>query len=194
MKQIIFLLIVFLTFTSCSSGYKKVDGKWAYVSSDEADLKRVNYLPVDNATFKLLKDTDYAVDKDNVYLLGGIIKNADPRTFKTLENGYSADSFNVFLDNETLIDADPNTFKILDFPYSQDAKKVYCGTLPLLTSDIEEFVVTESGSMKTIELTSNFIKFNPEYSWIDTTKYKGVIYGEGNGQTQNEIFDGYKKK
>lgn len=179
---------------SCSKGYKKIDGKWTYVSYDEAVGKRVKYLNVDYETFKILKNKDFATDKDNVYLFGSKIENADPKSFCVLDNGYSADKTNVFLDYETVIDADPNTFKMLNFPYSKDHKKIYCGTLPLMTSDIESFVVVEAGSMKTNEMTSNFIKFNPEYSWIDTLSYRGVVYGEGKGKTKYETFEGFKKK
>lgn len=194
MKNILFILTLNLTLVSCSKGYKKIDGKWAYVSYDEGAGKRVNYLNVDNETFSILKNKDFATDKNNVFRMGGIIDNADPQSFYVLDKGYSADKNNVFLDFETVIDADPKTFKLLDFPYSKDNKKIYCGTLPLLTSDIEGFVVVESGTMKTNEMTSNFIKFNPEYSWIDTLKYSGVVYGQGLGRTKNETFDGYKKK
>lgn len=193
MRSMFFILTLTLTLVSCSEGYKKIDGKWAYVSYDEAVGKRVNYLDVDNKTFKVLKNKEFASDKNNVYLVGGIIKNAEPKSFHVLDNRYSSDEDNVFLDYETVINADPETFKILDFPYSKDNKRIYCGTLPLLTSDIENFVVVESGSTKTNELTSNFIKSNPEYAWIDTIKYKGVIYGNGKGNTKNETFDGYKK-
>jgi hypothetical protein len=194
MRNLFFILTFTLTLVSCSEGYEKIDGKWTYVSYDEAVGKRVNYLNADNETFKVLTNKEFAIDKDNVYLVGGIIKNADPKSFYIIGNSYSADKDNVFLDYETVINADPKTFKILDFPYSKDDKKIYCGTLPLSTSDIENFVVTESSSMKTNELTTNFIKFNPEYNWIDTIKYNGVVYGMGKGKTKNETFEGYRKK
>ncbi|MDY0088894.1 MAG: DKNYY domain-containing protein [Flavobacteriaceae bacterium] len=192
MKQAFYILI--LTLVSCSEGYQKIDGKWAYVSYEEAVGKRINYLDADNETFTILKNKEFATDKNNVYFVGGKIENAEPSSFVVLENGYSADKNNVFLDYETVIEADPKTFKLLDFPYAKDNKKIYCGTLPLLTSDINGFIVVKSGSIKTNELTTSFIKFNPEYAWIDTIKYKGVVYGEGIGKTNNEQFNGYKKK
>ncbi len=194
MRNLLFILTLTLTLIGCSEGYKEIDGKWAYVSYDEAVGKRVNYLDVDNETFKVLKKEEFAIDKNNVYFIGKKIENAEPSSFVVLENGYSADKSNVFLDYETVIGADPKTFKLLDFPYAKDNKTIYCGTLPLLTTDINRFIVVKSGSMKINELTSNFIKFNPDYAWIDTLKYKGVIYGEGIGKTQTEEFDGYKKK
>jgi hypothetical protein len=178
----------------CSKGYEKTDGKWTYVSHDEGAGKRVKYLNVDNATFKILENKDYAKDKNHVYLNGEQIRNADPKTFHYLSEDYSADKNNVFLDLETIINADPKTFKILDFPYSKDSKKIYCGTLPLMTSDIENFIVIKPGSMKNTELTASFINLNPKYSWIDTLKFSGVIYGDGEGRTKREKFDGYEKK
>ena len=183
-----------LTLASCSKGYKKIDGKWTFVSYDEAVGKRVKFLGVDNETFTILKDKEFATDKNNVYLFGEIIENAQSKSFYVLDNGYSADKDNVFLDCATLINADPKTFKILDFPYSKDIKSIYCGTLPIPTSNRESFAVVEGSSVITNELTSNFIKFNQEYAWIDTIKYKSVVYGSGKGKTKNEIFDGYKKK
>jgi len=193
MKNIFFILTLTLILVSCSRGYKKIDGKWAFVTYDEAVGKRVKYLDVDNETFKVLENKDYAIDKNNVYSWGEIIKNADPNSFHFLDNGYSADKNNVFLDDVMVINADPKTFKILEFPYSKDSKKIYCGTLPLLTSDISGFVVVKKGSMRIGALTSSFIKSNPEYAWIDTIKYDGVVYGEGIGKTKNEQFNGYKK-
>lgn len=187
-------MILTLTLVGCSKGYKQIDGKWAYVSYDEAVGKRVKFLGVDNETFTILKDKEFATDKNNVYLVGEIIENAESKSFHVLDNGYSTDKDNVFLDDATLINADPKTFKILDFPYSKDINSIYCGTLPMPTSNIESFVVVEGGSMKTSELTSSFIKFNQEYAWIDTIKYKSVVYGSGKGKSKNEIFDGYKKK
>ena len=193
MKNIFLILILAPLLISCSEGYKKIDGKWAYVSRDEAVGKRVKFLDSDNQTFKVLQNKEFAFDKNNVYLSGVIIENAKSSSFVVLENGYSADKNNVFLDYETVIDADPRTFKIIDFPYAKDDKKIYCGTLPLLTSNIDEFIVVKSGSMKINELTSSFIKLNPEYSWIDTTRYKSIVHGEGIGRTRNQQFDGYKK-
>ena len=192
-SKLFILGISFLLF-SCSKGYEKIDEKWTYVSHDEGAGKRVKYLNVDNASFKILENKDFAMDKNHVFLNGKQITNADPKTFHVLSKGYSADQYNVFLDCETIINADPETFKILEFPYSKDVKKIYCGTLPLMTSDIENFVVITSGSMKTNELTSSFIKLNPKYSWIDTLKFSGVIYGDGQGKTRHENFDGYEKK
>lgn len=194
MRNIFFILTLTLTLVSCTVSYQKIDGKWAYVSYDEAVGKRVEYLDADNQSFKVLKEGEFATDKNNVYFLSGKIKNAEPNSFVVLGNDYSKDKNNVFFGSDTVIGADPKTFKVLDFPYAKDDKKIYCGTLPLLTSDIDEFVVVKSGTMKGRTLTSYFIESNPEYAWIDTTKYEFVAYGEGTGKTKNEQFDGYKKK
>lgn len=205
MKKIFLILTLAITLTSCSQnyqkiaeigdkGYQKIDGRWAYVSYDEGVGKRVNYLDADNQSFKILKKGEFATDKNNAYFLDSKIKNAEPSSFIVLGNGYSADKNNVFFEFDTVIEANPKTFKLLDFPYAKDDKKVYCGTLPLLTSDIDGFAVVKSGTMKNRTLTSYFIESNPEYAWIDTTKYEFVAYGEWTGKTKNEQFDGYKKK
>jgi len=191
MLTILASLTVFLI--GCSEGYKKVDGKWAYVSYDEGVGKRVTYMDVDQATFETLDNKGYAKDKNNVFLTSGKIDNANPETFHVIGNGYAADNKNVYLDRETLIDAEPMTFEQLDFPYSRDNKNVFCGTLPLDISNLESFKVTKSSSSKSTVLTTHFIELNPEYSFIDSIRYKGIIYGYGTAKTDNEKFDGYKK-
>ncbi len=155
----------------CSEGYKKVDGRWAYVSYDEGVGKRVKHLNVDETTFGILRNKDYAKDKDNVFLTYGVIDNADPQSFYVIGNGYAADKTNVYLDRQTLINANPKSFEQLGFPYSRDSKNVFCGTITLDISDKESFRVIESTRSKVTVLTTHFIQLNPEYSFIDTVKY-----------------------
>jgi len=190
----ILLILMTVIFTSCNPGYEKVENKWAYVTFDEGSGKRTNFLDIDESTFEILKDNEFAKDKSKVFFQGNQIYHADSRTFIVTGNGYSKDDFNVFLDCETVVDANPKTFIQLDFPYSRDNNHIYCGTIPLAVNDIENFKVTKGSGMQTSELTTTFIKDNPEYSFIDTLKYKVVIYGEGQAETSTEIFVGYRKK
>ena len=191
--QILFFVTLTLLLTACSPGFEKVDGKWAYVSYDEAVGKRVRYIEADDATFTILRNKQYAKDKDHVFLKTNIIAHADPATFYLIGKGYAADNTNVYLDSYTMIGADPKTFKRLSFPYSRDAGKVFCGTLPLDIDDIESFKVTKSSSAKSMVPTDLFIETNPEYAGIDTAKYPLVLYGFGKAKTRSEEFDGFKK-
>lgn len=190
----ILLILLTVILASCNAGYKKVNNKWAYVTYDEGSGKRTNFLDIDERTFEILKDNEFAKDKSTVFFQGNQIYHADSRTFIVIGNGYSKDDFNVFLDCETVVEANPKTFRQFAFPYSRDNNHIYCGTIPLAVNDIENFKVTKGSEMQTSELTTNFIKDNPEYSFLDTLKYKGVIYGEGQAKTSTEIFEGYKKK
>ena len=115
-------------------------------------------------------------------------------TFSVIGENYSKDKNHVYFESSIVINADPKTFKILDFPYSRDSKTVFCGTLPLKVSDIESFKVTEPSTSISTTLASEFIKQEPEYSWIDPIKYKNVVYSEGKAESKNEKFEGFKKK
>ena len=199
-------LILFISgiMTACDSGYKFEKGHWVWISYNEAFGRQVIKLDsVDNESFKVLTNKDYALDKNSVYYKIRRIKDADPRTFNIInEFGYSKDKNNVYLvgiDCEKVIFADPETFKTLDFPYSKDNNNVYCGTIPLKLNaeEVNEFTVTNedtlmAGMCSTIRLSS-FIESNPEYSWLDTLKIDWVIVGEdGAGKTKTRKFKGFK--
>ncbi len=191
-------LIAMLTLLSCAPGYEKEGEKWVWVSYDEAVGKRITPIDAHDAeTFEVLENSEYARDKNSVFFVGQIIKNADPQSFELLENGYAKDRDNVFLDTETVIFADPATFVQLEFPYSKDARHVFCGTIPLMLDegDVQEFRVTnEDKLMSHLKSTSDlsyFLEFNPQYQWLDTLGIETVILGESaTGETAGRKFKG----
>lgn len=193
---VLVFLLVFLS--SCQttffqSGYTKENGNWIYVTHDEGAGRRVENLNVDNKTFTVLKNKKYAKDKNKVFYEGRVIKDASANTFEVInDEGYSKDENYVFIDFDKVIDANPKTFIYLRFPYSKDDKNVYCGTLPMSVKNIEEFKVTEGGRERISILTKNFIESNRNYSFIDSNKYEGVVYGYGKGETKDQKFIGYK--
>lgn len=192
MKLIIFILTL-VTFIKCSSGYEKMDGQWKYVSHDKAAGKRIIELNVDNETFVVLKNKTYAKDKNHVYLKGGQIQNADPKTFKVMDEGYSMDKNYVYLDYYKIWKADPVTFELMKFPYSKDKNYIYCGTLPLETVDLDNFEILSTTGKKSIVATKHFIEQNPEYLEIDSKTYHGMVIGDGESKTKHEYFKGHKK-
>ena len=195
MKNKIFLFTILLALGSCSEGYKNDNGKWSYISYDEGVGKRVSPIEnVDQATFEIMTDKQYGKDKNTVFLNAAKIDHSDPKTFSVIGENYSKDKNHVYFESSIVINANPKTFKILDFPYSRDSKTVFCGTLPLKVSDIESFKVTEPSTSISTTLASEFIKQEPEYSWIDPIKYKNVVYSEGKAESKNEKFEGFKKK
>jgi hypothetical protein len=191
--NILFLIILPLKFISCSSGYKKIDGKWNYVSYDEGNWADKYCLNVDHQSFKTLDDKRYGKDYSKVFFEGKIIENAESKSFRLLGNDYSADDSYVFLKNYALIDADPKSFKQLKHLYSRDKLRVYCGTIPMKVQDIEHFRVTKSDNSFGMQPSEIFIKNNPDYSYIDTANYKFVIYAFGEAETPKEKFKGIKK-
>ena len=195
MKNKIFLFTILLALGSCSEGYKNDNGKWSYISYDEGVGKRVSPIEnVDQATFEIMTDKQYGKDKNTVFLNAAKIDHSDPKTFSVIGENYSKDKNHVYFESSIVINADPKTFKILDFPYSRDSKTVFCGTLPLKVSDIESFKVTEPSTSISTTLASEFIKQEPEYSWIDPIKYKNVVYSEGKAESTTEKLEGFKKK
>ena len=194
LRNILFLIILPLKFISCSSGYKKVDGKWVYISYDEGNWADKHYLDVDHQSFKILEDRRYGKDNFKVYFEGNQIENADSKSFRIIGNDYSADNSFVFLKICPLIDADPKSFKQLKYLYSRDKLRVYCGTIPMKVQDIEHFKVIKSDNSFGIQPSEIFIKDNPDYSYIDSAKYKFVIYAFGEGETPTEKFKGFKKQ
>ena len=189
--------------TSCQTGYKKENGKWVWISYDEAVGKRVTEIEsIDYETFKILENENYAVDKNNVYHMTRPIKNSDPETFTILTtNGYSKDDQKVFLDWDEIIFADPKTFKTLNFPYSKDKDNIFCGTLPLRIpiEEINEFKVTSKDKLMSdigsTVLKSHFIEQNSDYKWLDTLDIDGIIVGEfATGETKKRKFKGYREE
>ena len=200
-KLLLIIMTGLLLLTACNSGYNKQDGKWVWISYDEAVGKRVGEIDQHNfETFEILDNEKYARDKNSVFYIGQIIKDANPATFEILRNGYSKDANNVFLDAEIVIFADPTTFEQLEFPYSKDYKSIFCGTLPLEIdkSEVNDFIVTNEdelmSSSKSTTLLSHFIEMNPKYKWLDTLNIDGVIVGEwATGQTKERKFKGFKE-
>jgi hypothetical protein len=106
------------------------------------------------------------------------------------------------LDTEVILKADPGTFEVLSFPYSRDKNDVYNGTIPmnLSKSEVAAFRVTNEdkvmGGGKTTTLLSEFLKFSPEYGWIDSMglDVKWVITNSwGTGEALGKKFKGLKE-
>jgi hypothetical protein len=194
LRSILFLIILPLKFINCSSGYKKVDGKWVYISYDEGNWADKHYIDVDHQSFKTLDDKRYGKDNSKVFFEGNIIENADSKSFRVIGNDYSADNYQVFLRIYPLIGADPKSFRNFKFPYTRDNKQVFCGTVPMKIDDIENFKLTKKDLSYSTQAVELFIKQNPEYSYIDTTKYKYVTYFFCEAETTTEKFKGFKKQ
>ena len=202
MKNNLFGILLIFILVSCDSGYQKENGKWVWISYDEAVGKRITQIDEhDIESFKVLKNSNYARDKNSVFYIGRIIKDANPENFETInKDGYSKDRKYVFLDEEKIVHANPKSFKLLEFPYSKDENHIFCGTIPidLKSEEINEFKVTNEdelmSGMKSSILLSHFIETNPEYKWLDTLGVHGVIIFQfATGETSNRKFKGFKE-
>jgi len=68
-------------------------------------------------------------DRNTVYYQHLPMKNADPRTFRHLDQAFYRDAKHVYWSNERLIGADPDTFRTFgDTPYAADKNRVWLGT------------------------------------------------------------------
>ncbi len=202
MKVFLILLLTIITLTSCQTGYKKVDGKWVWISYDEAVGKRITEIEsADVETFKVLSNNNYAVDKNNVYYMTRPIKNANPKTFSILNtDGYTKDDKRVFLDWDEIIFADPTSFELLTLPYSKDKTNIFCGTIPIRIpiDEIDEFKVTNTdklmSSTRSTILKRHFVETNPDFAWIDTLNIDGVIiYEFATAETNKRKYKGHKQ-
>lgn len=190
--------------SSCNSGYQKLNGEWKWITYNTGSGRYVEEVEkADIESFKVLEligsenENLYAIDKNSVYYRGRIIQGADPESFSPLKQlGYSKDKSFVFLDSNKIILADPSSFHVLGNPYSKDSKRIFNGTIPLYVENPWEFRVTKSDDCLVGTRTSDFIKENPEYSWLDTINVKWVYTGcfdFAKGETKDEKFIGYKK-
>jgi len=92
---------------------------------------------VDVASFAIISGQyGYAQDKNNIYGPHGIIKDADPATFKMLTKEYSLDAGSVYFDGKNIPQANSGSFEVIDKGlYAVDDKAVfYAGNILTNTS------------------------------------------------------------
>lgn len=200
-------LIVIFLISSCETGYVKRGHNWVWVTNDENFGSRDHWIEgIDPESFRVLQQNKcFAVDKNSAYFKGRKISYATPDGFVPLTDndyGYAKDNFRVFFDNDVILKADPKTFEVLEFPYSRDKNDIYNGTLPMFLDkkELEEFKVVNDEKWlkgtKSTMLLSEFLKFSPEYEWINDMdiEVKWVVTGPyGTGHTQTKKFKGLKE-
>ncbi|MBV6472465.1 MAG: hypothetical protein JPMHGGIA_00721 [Saprospiraceae bacterium] len=199
-KDRLWLALLSMIGVACNTGYERQGANWVWVSYNENDGKReMPILGSDGTSFEVLQDERFAKDRSAVYFEGRPITGADPQNFTLVgESSFSKDGKQVFLDCLPLIHADPTSFVVLEYPYSKDARNVFCGTLPikLEPGEMESFQVTNEDRMlaatKSTILLSEFVRFNPDYQWLDTLSLTHVIVGNyGTAKTARRRFNGY---
>ena len=205
--QLINTIISLAFLASCNSGYHKSGGQWYWVTYDEYNGKKMQWLQdVDHTTFKVSQvNKNFGTDKRSAYFQGRKINYATSEGFTPLTKdayGYSKDKYRVFFEAEVILKADPKSFTVLEFPYSKDKNDIYNGTLPMLlnSEDVATFEVTNDDELMsksiTTTLLSEFLKYTPEYRWIEDLdmEIKWVVTGRsGTAVSKNKKFKGLKE-
>ena len=127
------------TFEVCDEGIRKNKYKFSRQEFNDGKMREV----------KILIPYGYAKDKNNVYYenFSGkpkIVKKANPKTFKSLNNGlFGLDDTLVFYEQSTLKKANPNHWKLIDeeksLEYSKDEKSIYSYNKEIKNADLETF-------------------------------------------------------
>lgn len=140
---------VLLLLAGCSTGYTKVDGQWSYIAMRSFD-REVRKMDVDEATFEVLADPDYARDKNHVFRYGFVLEGFDGASYRMLEDtSYAVDARHVYFRDSVIVGADIATFRVIGFPYSRDAMHVFCGALRMNVEDPGSFKVLSADRGRT---------------------------------------------
>jgi DKNYY family len=184
--------------TACQQGYQYENNEWVWITYNEAAGRSATKIDsVDKATFRVLANEDYAVDKNSVFYQARKIAKADPLTFSPMgEPGYAKDGKRVFLDLSEVVMADPATFELLTFPYAKDGERIFCGTLPMNVpkKEVPDFKVSRGDDMRMTTALDVFIQLNPDFAWLDTLGITQVIVGEfATAETKTKKFQGFRE-
>ena len=124
------------------------DNSEQYVNVDGYIYKENKLIAgADGHSFRVLSDTDYAVDAHHVFYLGTQIINADPLTFTIVGDGsYTKDAISVFCQGTPVKGLDSTSFNQLSDDYWGDRTHIYNNDCtPLNGVDVQSFKVLAHG-------------------------------------------------
>jgi len=146
MKKIIFAIIILLILVSSSiffwgynrgchfslkihklnyDHYSRICSAWLYSPShDGLNDRSCEFSNPHVKTLEVLSPL-YSKDKNNVYYVCKVIKDADPTTFQILSGAYTKDKNNIFVNGKRLENIDGDTFEYLNYGYTKDKYSVY---------------------------------------------------------------------
>jgi hypothetical protein len=120
-----------------AAGYHISDDKVFYLNAFPGKAFQID--GADVASFQAFDQ--YARDKSNVYLNGGVLSGADAATFLPLERpGFAKDAHHVY-QRDVAISTDPAHFELLDGELSKDGSAVYWSDGRVLSEDPAHFVI-----------------------------------------------------
>ncbi|PCI24751.1 hypothetical protein COB57_03160 [Candidatus Peregrinibacteria bacterium] len=85
----------------------------------------------------------YTKDKNHVYVHGKVIEEAHPQTFQMTETGIAHDGESVFLGTKKIKNTDPYTFEHLEYNYDRDKDSIFYNREILPIADRESFEITD---------------------------------------------------
>lgn len=160
--------------------YKCPDGKTMAAPAD-LSIDLVSASMIDKAYFKD-KSKVYKVSEDSHSGICsfGIVKDADPVTFKVLNDYFQKDKNNAYFNSyywgfgipQKIENADANTFEIVNKKYAKDYKKVYY-------ANVTNLVIVESADAQSFSNTAS--ANDPDYA-VD----KNYLYYQGKIKTQTK--------
>jgi hypothetical protein len=68
------------------------------------------------------------------------VKEADPKSFESLQGGYAKDRHRVYLGGTAIPEADPQSFEVLSDTYAKDNARAYFENKPISGADPASFV------------------------------------------------------
>lgn len=175
-------------------GYKKVDGQWAYVTTN-VNGTSVAKIDADQDTFDTLADVRYAKDKNTVFFRGRVIQEADPASFELLsEIDYAKDNYHVFIQDHQVRGADPGSFKVIRHPYGRDAARAYCGTVPMNVAHLEKFepvpVHLDGGWVIEFDKKSFVRVWGDDFAGLDVSKERPVVVSNSWARDGEQYYHG----
>lgn len=137
---ILFLISSTIILSSCELGYKNDGKEVTWHSWNEGNGYNVRKINANPATFKSLEDK-YGHDDKHAFFEGEIIPEADGSSFKSLGEWYASDKNHVYLSGEKIEKADPNSFKVHNDRLGEDKNDFYYYHTPLNVKDKSTFEI-----------------------------------------------------
>lgn len=147
-------------------------------------------LGVDKASWEIISQS-YSKDKINVYCGSRQLPDADPKTFKVIQEGlaeWGADKESVYHQWSKLENSDSQTFQFIDSSFSKDRNNVYFYQNRLDGADPSSFEIITSNVAKDKNAIFAFGKKMPNY--IDMSSIR--VPGDGYVYDKNGRYHLYK--
>ena len=161
------------------TGYQIIDGEPSYVIWNESVGRKVAKLNADAASFEVLRNSQYARDRDSVFFEGRLIPGADARSFQVLDSRLFAKDFMRVYVRGVPSAADPETFRHLHGPYGRDESKIFCGNVAMAVLNIEAFEVVDwEGMWQSSYDTKHFLfSYGESFEGIALSKENPAVTG-----------------